>query len=159
MVGLFVLLMAAPGSADSPPPPRCAARVALTLVAKDSAGRAVPGAEVWYVDTLGGAVAPSQARLIRSTGAEGRLRGGVCYISELFYCAQAPRGTASLRFMVLKDGFGVLRLEHSVPAADLLKQGWAIEGTPCSWETPLRRKMAVARGYPLNFAARLRPVQ
>jgi len=159
MAGLMTLLMATPGFADSPPPPRCAARVALTLQVNDPAGRPVAGAEVWYVDTLGGAVAPSEARLIGSTDPQGRFKSDQCYITELFYCAEAPTGTVSLRYMVLKDGFGVLRLEQTAPAGDLLKQGWAIEGNPCYWERLARKKVPVGHGYPLNLAGRLRPVQ
>jgi hypothetical protein len=159
MVGVAALLMATSGFADVPPPPRCAVRVALTLEVRDPGDRPVAGAEVWYVDTRDAAVAPSDARLIGTTDAQGRFKQDLCYMYELFYCAHAPNGMVSLRYMVLKDGFGVLRLEHTAPASNLLQQGWAIEGTPCYWEALARKKLPVGRGYPLKLAGRLRPVQ
>jgi hypothetical protein len=159
VLGFLVIASATPGYADSHALPRCAARLAITVQVADPSGHPVPGAELWYVDTLGGVVSPSDARLVGSTDDKGRLVADICYISELFYCARTPSGVASLRFMVLKDGFGVLRLERSAPAGLVVKDGWTIDRQPCEWETPPRKRLPLGRGYRVPLSGTLRPVQ
>lgn len=108
----ILALVAATASPESAAVPHCAVRLNVTATVADPQGKAVLGAELWYVDTLGGVTEPTQAWLVGTSDANGALRADVCYVSELFYCAKRPTGTASLRFFVLKESYGAIRLDR-----------------------------------------------
>jgi len=156
---LFVLA-AATASANSPTVPHCAVRLNVTAAITDPAGKGVPGAELWYVDTLGGATAPTEAWLVGTSDANGVLAADVCYVSELFLCANRPTGTASLRWFVLKESYGAVRLDRKVSAERLVKEGWALVGETCKGTaSSVRIGEAGVKGYPLRLSVVLRPVK
>jgi hypothetical protein len=133
LITLAMLAALVSGTAwpNSPPLARCAVRLNLTANIKDPSGKGVRGAELWYVDTLGGATAPTYASLIGSSDVDGSLQADVCYVDEVFYCAQRPVGVQVLRFLVFKEGYGAKRLDQRVNAARLVKDGWALGGEAC----------------------------
>ena len=155
----FLAFVSATAWANSPALPRCAVRLNLTASIKDPSGKGVQGAELWYVDTLGGATAPTQAWLVGSSDAGGSLHADVCYLDEVFYCAQRPAGAALLRFLVFKEGYGAKRLDQRVHAAQLVKDGWALGGEACKGTTnSYRIGEAGVKGFALPLSVILKPV-
>ena len=117
--------------ATSPAIPNCVARIQVTGTVSDLAGKPVNDAELWYVDTLGGLTAARYATHVATSDSEGRLNADVCYMSHLMYCAQRPKGQAAIRFLILKEGYGALKVNRRVDAARLVQDGWAVTGDPC----------------------------
>ena len=117
----FVVALSSPAATwgNSAATPRCAVRLRVTAIVKDASGNGIAGAELWYVDTLGGAIGADNAWRVGSSDPRGNLQADVCYISELFYCANPPKGQATLRFFVLKEGYGALRVNRVVDAERL----------------------------------------
>ena len=157
---LLIALCSPSAWADSPANPRCAVRLNVTASVMDHVGKPVPGAEVWFVDTLGGSIDPMQASLVGSSGSDGVVRADVCYQSELFYCANPPRGTSKLRWFILKENYGVVKVERQVSAARLVKEGWALSGEPCKGTaTAFRIGEGGVQGFTLPLSVTLRPAQ
>jgi hypothetical protein len=158
---LAVLLHLAPGAwADSPVTSRCAIRLQVTATIKDVHGKAVAGAELWYVDTFGDALDESRASRIGSSDTGGRVGADVCFVSEVFYCATPPRGKPVLRFFVMKEGYGAVRLTHVARAEALTKDGWALVGAPCKGEgSSLKIGEGGVNGYAVPLDIVLRSVR
>lgn len=154
-------LLAATASPTSTAVPHCAIRLNVTASVTDPQGHPVPGAELWYVDTLGGAIAqPTQAWLVGTSDATGSIRADVCYASELFYCAKRPKGAASLRFFVLKERYGAVRIHREVRADRLVKEGWALSGEAgTGTSTSFRIGDGAVKGYALPLPVVLHPVR
>jgi hypothetical protein len=152
-------LIATTASTDSPAGEHCAVRLNVTANFADPQGTPVRGAELWYVDTLGGVTAPTQAWLVGTSDTNGALQADVCYMGELFYCAKRPTGIASIRFFVLKESYGATRLDRKVGADLLVKEGWALSGEACKGTaTSFRIGEAAVKGYFLALSTVLRPV-
>jgi hypothetical protein len=147
-------------SADTPVTSRCAIRLRVTATIKDVRGKAVVDAELWYVDTLGDTIDASYASRIGISDTRGHVGADVCFASELFYCANPPRGKPALRFFVLKEGYGALRLTHVARAEALTKEGWAFVGAPCTGKgSSLKIGEEGVNGYSVPLDIILRPVQ
>ena len=109
----------------------CAIMVRVEAETTDADGLPVPGAEVWELPAPQPDPPRGRAYRLGITDEAGSLKALSCYMSTTAFHFWSPeREPVVIRLIVLKDGFGVQRVEVKPASKEFLLAGSLMDGPP-----------------------------
>jgi hypothetical protein len=136
----------------------CAVMLQVDLKVTDDAGATVSGTEAWLLGPEFPEPAYPRAWRFGLTDSEGRISRLYCYMDTAKYQFWIPEEEpVTLRFLVVREGFGPQRTTLTAPAPDVLTAGGLVVGAPGpeGQRTPLQFRPSEGRAYRFTAAVSL----